>query len=47
VNTVIPHWIKGKPEKRFFTKGKVLTTRWVDPEGRPERGLSFGFPENN
>ncbi len=30
----------------FFTRGKVVTTRWVDPANRPEGGLELGFPHN-
>lgn len=30
----------------FFTRGKVVTTRWVDPANRPEGGLELGFPRN-
>ena len=29
----------------FFTRGKVVTTRWVDPANRPEGGLELGFPQ--
>ncbi|MCZ0915043.1 CoA-acylating methylmalonate-semialdehyde dehydrogenase [Gordonia amicalis] len=28
----------------FFTRGKVVTTRWQDPS---QRGINLGFPENN
>jgi malonate-semialdehyde dehydrogenase (acetylating)/methylmalonate-semialdehyde dehydrogenase len=31
----------------FFTRGKVVTTRWVDPANRPEGGLELGFPRND
>ena len=30
----------------FFTRGKVVTTRWIDPANRPEGGLELGFPQN-
>jgi malonate-semialdehyde dehydrogenase (acetylating) / methylmalonate-semialdehyde dehydrogenase len=30
----------------FFTRGKVVTTRWVDPANRPQGGLELGFPRN-
>ena len=28
----------------FFTRGKVVTTRWLDPS---HGGINLGFPENN
>ncbi|MFE7421689.1 methylmalonate-semialdehyde dehydrogenase, partial [Rhodococcus sp. NPDC057529] len=28
----------------FFTRGKVVTTRWLDPS---HGGLNLGFPQNN
>ncbi len=31
----------------FFTRGKVVTTRWIDPANRPEGGLELGFPRND
>jgi len=31
---------------QFFTRGKVVTTRWIDPANRPEGGLELGFPQN-
>jgi malonate-semialdehyde dehydrogenase (acetylating)/methylmalonate-semialdehyde dehydrogenase len=31
----------------FFTRGKVVTSRWIDPENRPEGGLELGFPRNS
>lgn len=31
----------------FFTRGKVVTSRWVDPSNRPEGGLELGFPQNS
>jgi malonate-semialdehyde dehydrogenase (acetylating)/methylmalonate-semialdehyde dehydrogenase len=30
----------------FFTRRKVVTTRWIDPANRPEGGLELGFPRN-
>jgi malonate-semialdehyde dehydrogenase (acetylating)/methylmalonate-semialdehyde dehydrogenase len=30
----------------FFTRGKVVTTRWIDPHNRPHGGLELGFPQN-
>ncbi|WP_457205189.1 CoA-acylating methylmalonate-semialdehyde dehydrogenase [Nocardioides sp. P5_C9_2] len=30
----------------FYTRGKVVTTRWVDPANRPQGGLELGFPRN-
>ncbi len=30
----------------FFTRGKVVTSRWVDPANRPDGGLELGFPQN-
>jgi len=30
----------------FFTRGKVVTTRWIDPANRPSGGLELGFPLN-
>lgn len=30
----------------FFTRGKVVTSRWIDPHNRPEGGLELGFPQN-
>lgn len=30
----------------FFTRGKVVTTRWIDPANRPAGGLELGFPQN-
>ena len=29
----------------FFTRGKVVTTRWIDPAARPAGGLELGFPQ--
>ncbi len=31
---------------RFFTRGKVVTSRWVDSDNRPESGLKLEFPQN-
>ncbi|QGG40582.1 CoA-acylating methylmalonate-semialdehyde dehydrogenase [Aeromicrobium yanjiei] len=31
----------------FFTRGKVVTTRWIDPANRPSGGLELGFPRND
>jgi malonate-semialdehyde dehydrogenase (acetylating)/methylmalonate-semialdehyde dehydrogenase len=31
----------------FFTRGKVVTTRWIDPANRPEGGLNLGFPRHD
>lgn len=31
----------------FFTRGKVVTTRWVDPGKRSQAGLDLGFPLNH
>ncbi len=31
----------------FFTRGKVVTTRWIDPANRPTGGLELGFPRND
>ena len=30
----------------FFTRGKVVTSRWTDPGARPAAGLQLGFPQN-
>lgn len=30
----------------FFTRGKVVTSRWVDPADRSTGGLELGFPRN-
>jgi malonate-semialdehyde dehydrogenase (acetylating)/methylmalonate-semialdehyde dehydrogenase len=30
----------------FFTRAKVVTTRWINPAARPEGGLELGFPQN-
>ena len=31
----------------FFTRGKVVTSRWIDPAARPAGGLELGFPQND
>ncbi|MFB4320491.1 CoA-acylating methylmalonate-semialdehyde dehydrogenase [Actinomadura sp. 21ATH] len=31
----------------FFTRSKVVTTRWIDPADRPAGGLDLGFPRND
>jgi len=31
----------------FFTRGKVVTSRWVDPSARPQGGLELGFPRHD
>ncbi|GAA1749542.1 CoA-acylating methylmalonate-semialdehyde dehydrogenase [Aeromicrobium alkaliterrae] len=31
----------------FFTRGKVVTSRWPDPAQRREGGLELGFPRND
>jgi malonate-semialdehyde dehydrogenase (acetylating)/methylmalonate-semialdehyde dehydrogenase len=31
----------------FFTRGKVVTSRWPDPAKRREGGLELGFPRND
>jgi malonate-semialdehyde dehydrogenase (acetylating)/methylmalonate-semialdehyde dehydrogenase len=31
---------------QFFTRGKVVTSRWIDPANRPEGGLELGFPRH-
>jgi malonate-semialdehyde dehydrogenase (acetylating) / methylmalonate-semialdehyde dehydrogenase len=31
----------------FFTRRKVVTSRWIDPANRPEGGLELGFPRND
>ncbi|WP_271214950.1 aldehyde dehydrogenase family protein, partial [Pseudonocardia halophobica] len=31
----------------FFTRGKVVTTRWLDPAAREQHGgINLGFPQN-
>ncbi|MEP7089207.1 MAG: CoA-acylating methylmalonate-semialdehyde dehydrogenase, partial [Nocardioidaceae bacterium] len=31
----------------FYTRGKVVTSRWADPAARPQGGLELGFPQNH
>jgi malonate-semialdehyde dehydrogenase (acetylating)/methylmalonate-semialdehyde dehydrogenase len=31
----------------FFTRAKVVTSRWINPAARPEGGLELGFPQND
>ncbi len=31
----------------FFTRGKVVTSRWIDPAARPAGGLELGFPQHD
>jgi malonate-semialdehyde dehydrogenase (acetylating)/methylmalonate-semialdehyde dehydrogenase len=31
----------------FFTRGKVVTSRWINPAARPTGGLELGFPRND
>jgi malonate-semialdehyde dehydrogenase (acetylating)/methylmalonate-semialdehyde dehydrogenase len=31
----------------FFTRGKVVTSRWINPAARPTGGLELGFPQND
>ncbi|MER7609153.1 CoA-acylating methylmalonate-semialdehyde dehydrogenase [Nocardioides sp. NPDC127503] len=31
----------------FFTRGKVVTSRWINPAARPVGGLELGFPQND
>ena len=37
----------GEEGIHFFTRGKVVTTRWIDPANRPTGGLELGFPRND
>ena len=30
----------------FFTRAKVVTSRWINPAARPAGGLELGFPQN-
>ncbi len=32
---------------QFFTRAKVVTSRWINPAARPEGGLELGFPQND
>ncbi|WP_116952021.1 CoA-acylating methylmalonate-semialdehyde dehydrogenase [Jiangella endophytica] len=36
----------GSEGVHFFTRAKVVTTRWVDPADRSGGGLELGFPRN-
>lgn len=36
----------GEEGVRFFTRGKVVTSRWTDPRKRAEGGLQLGFPSH-
>jgi malonate-semialdehyde dehydrogenase (acetylating)/methylmalonate-semialdehyde dehydrogenase len=38
------HHIYGNDGIHFYTRGKVVTTRWPDPT---ERGINLGFPSHN
>ncbi|GAA2130913.1 CoA-acylating methylmalonate-semialdehyde dehydrogenase [Nocardioides bigeumensis] len=31
----------------FFTRGKVVTSRWGDPAARRSQGIDLGFPQND
>ena len=31
----------------FFTRAKVVTSRWINPAARPTGGLELGFPQND
>jgi malonate-semialdehyde dehydrogenase (acetylating)/methylmalonate-semialdehyde dehydrogenase len=31
----------------FFTRAKVVTSRWINPAARPTGGLELGFPRND
>jgi malonate-semialdehyde dehydrogenase (acetylating)/methylmalonate-semialdehyde dehydrogenase len=31
----------------FFTRAKVVTSRWINPAARPAGGLELGFPQND
>jgi malonate-semialdehyde dehydrogenase (acetylating)/methylmalonate-semialdehyde dehydrogenase len=35
--------IHGREGVNFYTRGKVVTSRWPDPR---HRGVNLGFPEN-
>jgi malonate-semialdehyde dehydrogenase (acetylating)/methylmalonate-semialdehyde dehydrogenase len=37
----------GQEGVRFFTRAKVVTSRWPDPTVRPSRGLEMAFPTND
>ncbi|WP_049578832.1 CoA-acylating methylmalonate-semialdehyde dehydrogenase [Streptomyces sp. SBT349] len=38
------HHVYGNDGARFYTRGKVITTRWPDPA---DRGVDLGFPRND
>jgi malonate-semialdehyde dehydrogenase (acetylating)/methylmalonate-semialdehyde dehydrogenase len=40
------HHIYGNDGVRFYTRGKVITTRWPDPAAA-EGGINLGFPSNH
>jgi malonate-semialdehyde dehydrogenase (acetylating)/methylmalonate-semialdehyde dehydrogenase len=40
------HHIYGNDGVRFYTRGKVVTTRWPDP-ATAEGGINLGFPSNH
>lgn len=40
------HHIYGNDGTRFYTRGKVVTTRWPDPADAPP-GVDLGFPRNH
>ncbi|MQA07233.1 MAG: CoA-acylating methylmalonate-semialdehyde dehydrogenase [Pseudonocardiaceae bacterium] len=37
------HHVYGSDSVHFYTKGKVITTRWLDPS---DGGVNLGFPQN-
>ncbi|MET7637792.1 CoA-acylating methylmalonate-semialdehyde dehydrogenase [Streptomyces sp. NPDC005438] len=39
--------IYGTDGVRFYTRGKVVTTRWPDPAKEGRRGLNLGFPQHD
>ncbi|GGQ21078.1 CoA-acylating methylmalonate-semialdehyde dehydrogenase [Streptomyces roseolilacinus] len=40
------HHVYGDDGVRFYTRGKVVTTRWPDPSEAPD-GVDLGFPRNH
>jgi malonate-semialdehyde dehydrogenase (acetylating)/methylmalonate-semialdehyde dehydrogenase len=40
------HHIYGNDGTHFYTRGKVVTTRWPDPSEAPT-GVDLGFPRNH
>ncbi|MEU5179963.1 aldehyde dehydrogenase family protein [Streptomyces longwoodensis] len=40
------HHIYGNDGTHFYTRGKVVTTRWPDPSEAPA-GVDLGFPRNH